>query len=257
MPIGTIIWFYYFSNEQQNTLLRRASALTRQNIYMTLNNKLGPYLGFWIFCMLPFLLHAQSPTRSENDYSELYKKSPSGLFSLGMRTTISTFSDNSWSNTGLGAGGAFRLQFAKFLNTEWFFDYLSSDIQQVANRNDYHIGWSVMFYPLAGNADFSKVMKPYILAGHCFDYTYVSENADPSNYAKRWSGAMQAGLGTHINLTPRFDISILGQYMIHLGNDIHADIHNGEVHIEKQKGASLEGHLLFTIGVYYKIVDLW
>jgi hypothetical protein len=224
---------------------------------MKLNNKTFTYLGFWLLCFAPFFAQAQELTHSENNYAGIYKKTPSGLFSLGMRTTISTFGDNSWRNTGLGAGGAFRLQFSKFLNTEWFFDYLSADVQQVANRNDYHIGWSVMFYPLAGTETFKTRLKPFILAGHCFDYTYVSENAMPSNFAKRWSGAMQAGLGTHIELTNRLDISILGQYMIHLGNDIHTEIENGEVHIEKQKGASLEGHLLFTIGVYYKIVDLW
>lgn len=188
---------------------------------------------------------------------ELPGNRPSGLFSLGMRNTISTFGHNDWSNTGLGAGGAFRLQFSKYINSEWFFDFLHSDVQKRAGRDDYHIGWSVMFYPLAGNDDFSKLMKPFILAGHCFDYTRVSENAYPQNMAERWSGAVQAGIGTHFNLSPRFDISILGQYMIHLGSDIDAHLHGNTVHIEEHKGGALEGHLLFTVGVYYKLFDCW
>jgi hypothetical protein len=186
-----------------------------------------------------------------------YKNNPSGLFSFGMRSTLSTFGHNEWSNTGLGAGGALRLQFSRYINTEWFFDYLHTGIQKRAGRDDYHIGWSVMFYPLAGNDDFTKLVKPFILAGHCFDFTRVSENANPANKVQRWSGAIQAGLGAHFNLTPRFDISILGQYMIHLGSDVHAHVFANNVLIEKHKAASLEGHLLFTLGVYYKIADCW
>jgi hypothetical protein len=188
---------------------------------------------------------------------QLTGNKPSGLFSFGMRSTISTFGHNDWSNTGLGAGGAFRLQFSKYINTEWFFDFLHSDVQKRAGRDDYHIGWSVMFYPLAGNDDFSKMMKPFILAGHCFDYTRVSDNANPQNMAERWSGAIQAGIGTHFNLTPRFDVSVLGQYMIHLGSDVDAHLHGNSVHIEEHKGGALEGHLLFTVGVYYKLFDCW
>ena len=52
--------------------------------------------------------------------------------------------------------------------------------------------------------------------------------------------------------------------MIHLGNDIHTEIyeHNGhkEIHIEQHdanESLSLEGHLLFTISLNYKIADLW
>jgi len=184
-------------------------------------------------------------------------KKPSGLFSFGIRNTLSTFGHNDWSNTGLGAGGAFRLQFSKYINSEWFFDFIQSDIQKRAGRDDYHIGWSVMYYPLAGNDDFSKILKPYLLAGHCFDYTRVTDNSNKLNSAERWSGALQAGIGTHFNLTPRFDVSILGQYMIHLGTDVDAHFHGNVLHIEEHKGGALEGHLLFTIGAYYKLYDCW
>ncbi len=205
------------------------------------------YLFFLLVSLSPLVLNAQ----------RINKENPSGLFSLGMRSTVSTFGHKDWSNTGLGAGAAFRLQFSKYINTEWFFDFINTGIDKKAYRDDYHIGWSVMFYPLAAKENFSKYIKPYILAGHCFDYTRVVENANPSNFKQRWSGAIQAGLGTHFNLTPRFDISILGQYMMHLGTDVHAHVYANNILIEQHKATSLEGHLLFTFGIYYKIVDCW
>ena len=73
----------------------------------------------------------------------------------------------------------------------------------------------------------------------------------------RWSSAVQGGVGTHINLTQRMDISIVSQYMIHLGTDIHVAQIENTVVFEEEKGASLEGHLLFHIGLNYKIGDLW
>ena len=210
------------------------------------------------FNIIVFLMFSVWMTLSaQTEKKAPYKNNPSGIFSFGMRSTASLFGNHDWSNFGIGAGGSFRLQFSKYINSEWFFDYLNSDIHRFANRSDYHIGWSVMFYPLAGNDDFSKVVKPFILAGHCFDYTRVSENANPANMKQRWSGAIQAGLGTHFNLTPRFDVSLLGQYMVHLGQDIHADVVNDVVTIEQHKSAALEGHILLTVGVYYKLFDCW
>ena len=61
----------------------------------------------------------------------------------------------------------------------------------------------------------------------------------------------------HFNLTERMDLTFVSQYMIHLGEDIHAEVEHGVVHYEKHKGAGLEGHLLFHLGINYKIADLW
>ena len=198
-----------------------------------------------VFLILSGMATAQSLT---------LKKDQGGLISLGGRTTISTFSHGEFSNTGLGLGGQFRLQFADQVNSDWFFDYIQSDVDDVAFRTDYHIGWSVIFYP---TRKFEVPVRPYILAGHCFDYTRVVDNSNRNNYMERWSSAVQGGAGVHFNLSTRLDLSIVGQYMVHLGTDVHADIHDGEVHFHEEKGASLEGHLLFHVGVNYKIADLW
>jgi len=181
------------------------------------------------------------------------KNNDAGLISLGGRTTISLFNDTQSNSSGSGLGGQFRIQFADRINSDWFFDYLTSDIENLANRTDYHIGWSVLVYPVPK----MKIMKPYIIAGHCFDYSYLAENINPSNKIERWSSAVQGGLGTHFNLSPRLDCSLTGQYMIHLGNHIHSEISGNTVIFTSEKGASLEGHLLITLSLNYKLIDLW
>ena len=177
----------------------------------------------------------------------------SGVFSLGGRTTISLFNDVATSSFGTGLGGQFRLQFAERINSDWFFDYLTSDIGNLVSRTDYHIGWSVMVYPIK---EF-WLLKPYIIAGHCFDYTNMVENNNKSNYSERWSSAVQGGIGTHILLTERLDCSITGQYMMHLGNQLHPEFSGNQVFFHAEKGASLEGHLLTTLSINYKIGKLW
>jgi hypothetical protein len=184
------------------------------------------------------------------------RKGEGGLFSLGVRSTLSGFigSNVLSSGTGFGLGGQFRIQPAKMVNTDWFFDYITENAGDLANRTDYHIGWSVLYYPILKPAAFAR---PYILAGHCFDYTKLEENANRTNYLERWSSAVQGGIGVHLNLSERLDLSLLGQYMIHLGTDIHEEYENGQVIFHEEKGGTLEGHLLFNASINYKIADLW
>lgn len=183
------------------------------------------------------------------------KNDQGGIVSLGVRTTISTFNGHSNESTGLGVGGQFRIQFADRVNSDWFFDYLQSSIGDYANRTDYHIGWSVLYY-LTNKP--TPLVKPYLLAGHCFDYTRIVSNLNQNDFDERWSSAVQGGAGVHFRLSERLDLSLVGQYMIHLGNEVHADLHDdGSLHFHREKGASLEGHMLFNVGIHYKIADLW
>ena len=198
-----------------------------------------------IFCLFAFSVFAQ-PLKIKNNNG--------GLFSLGVRTTISTFNHGEFGNTGMGTGGQYRLQFAERINTDWFFDYITGSIGDFAHRTDYHIGWSVIFYPTKRS---DVRIRPYVLAGHCFDYTRIVDNSNRDNFVERWSSAVQGGAGMHINLTPRMDLSIVSQYMIHMGTHVDAHEHHGEVEFHSEKGASLEGHLLFHFGINYKIADLW
>jgi len=217
-----------------------------------------------IFLFLMSFLALQVKAQEQRTFN------PAGMLSLGGRTTVSLFNDHKNEMTGTGVGGQFRLRFSDAVNTDWFFDYITSDILNYAHRTDYHIGWSVLFYPINHLAyfhqpkDFKPKFRPYILAGHCFDYSKIEAKdgispLDGALYAERWSSAVQAGIGTHLELTPRFDISLTGQYMIHLGNHIETDFDftSGTLSFHEHKGASLAGHLLVTLSFNYKIARLW
>jgi hypothetical protein len=187
-----------------------------------------------------------------------------GQFSLGVRSTASLFSDEG-NSFGSGAGGQFRIRFYDFLNSEWFADYLMSNYGTIGTRTDYHIGWSVMFYAPT-KKQFKKYRpKPYLLVGHCFDYTRVQGN-DPfyqiGYSASRWSSAIQGGIGMHIPFSERVDLSFSGQYMLHLGKDILTEERtaaNGDkfLHAELDSDAGLDGHLLLTCSLNIRIADLW
>jgi len=183
------------------------------------------------------------------------RKNQSGMFSLGVRTTLSTFNSGDIGNNGFGVGGQYRLQIADHINSEWFADYISSNVGDFAKRTDYHIGVSIMSYFTRKP---SPLIKPYLVAGYCFDWTELTAINDRTNNASKSSSAVQAGAGFHLNLSPRLDLSFVSQYMIHLGGDIYAYRQtDGTVGLEKEEGAGLEGHLLFHIGINYKIADLW
>ena len=179
-----------------------------------------------------------------------------GMVSIGGRSSISLFNGTADNSAGTGAGGQLRIRIADRVNTDWFYDYFRGSIGDYAHRQDQHIGWSVLFY-LREPGDAKQFIQPYVLAGHCFDYTKQQANNDPGNFAERWSSAAQAGLGTHFNLTDRTDLSLVGQYMIHLGTDVHAEHEDGEVVFHKEPGSSLEGHLLFHVSFNYKLFQAW
>ncbi len=189
---------------------------------------------------------------AQQDVKDDFKSA--GTFSLGTRNTFSLFNDDD--ATGKGIGGQFRLQFSDRINSEWFFDYITSKNKTFTTRNDYHFGWSLMYYP-GRTIDFSKLLQPYFIAGHCFDNSKVSEQNNSSNFADRWSMAAQAGLGTHINITPRFDCTLSAQYMLHFGKDIETTIDKDVVTIEQKKISTPDGHLLVSISFNYKLFHLW
>jgi hypothetical protein len=180
--------------------------------------------------------------------------SKSGWFSLGGRNTLSTFTHD---GTGLGTGGQFRIQLSQDVNTEWFADYIMIGMPDGVRSTYYHIGWSVLFYPY-GELRYPRLIQPYILAGHCFDYNEKTVINTPSISASRWGSAVQAGIGTHVNLSEKFDLSVCSQYMVHLTNELNVEKDAmGNISIQKDQHNSAEGHLLITISINYKIFRLW
>jgi hypothetical protein len=192
-----------------------------------------------------------------------FANKPGGQLTLGIRSATSLFSDES--GVGTGFGGQFRLRFFHLLNSEWFADYITSDLHNgLGNRTDYHIGWSVMFYPsFAYHQNERLKLQPYFLAGHCFDYTRCESNVlfEP-NVASRWSSAVQAGLGCHLPLHDRLDLSFSGQYMMHLGTEINAVVRKNAggleyLYFDESQESGLEGHLLLTVSLNVRVADLW
>lgn len=177
-----------------------------------------------------------------------------GLFSVGVRSSMSIFEHNNLGVNSFGFGGQFRLQLANRINTEWFADFSSGNIDQLANRNDYHIGWSVMYY---FTDKLAPPAKPFILAGHCFDRTVLTDNSDRTNSIVKNSSAIQAGAGVHFNLTERMDLTFTANYMFHLGKDVHGHVEDDKIMLHYSEGTGIEGHLLLNLSFNYKIADLW
>jgi len=186
------------------------------------------------------------------------KDTTAGQFSLGMRSTISTFTDAQ--SVGLGAGGQFRIRVSKHLNTDWYSDYINTNIQSLGFRRDAHIGWSVVFY-LNQDPLVKGTVTPYIVAGQCFDYTKVYSDYTNTSM-ERWSAAAaQGGFGMTYNITKYLDFSAVAQYMLHLGTNVISQVEQTEqgqqyLSITNPGGASLNGHLLITFSVNYMLGKL-
>lgn len=176
--------------------------------------------------------------------------SKSGWVSFGMRSTLSLFDDD---GVGIGSGGQYRVQLSNRVNTDWYADYISINIADKVRSEFIHIGWSVLYYPMPT----PRLLQPYILAGHCFDYNKKTAMQTPSITKGRFGSAAQMGIGTHFNLSEKFDISLTCQYMIHLTKHIDANIDGNTVELVTEKGSALEGHLLSTISINYKLFRLW
>ena len=83
------------------------------------------------------------------------------------------------------------------------------------------------------------------------------EQGNRSNYADRWTMATQAGIGTHFNITNRFDCSLSAQYMLHFGKEIETSGQKGNLIIEKQNHSAPDGHLLVSLSFNYKLFHLF
>ncbi|MFB6307183.1 MAG: hypothetical protein ABEH43_09400 [Flavobacteriales bacterium] len=189
-------------------------------------------------------------------YAYSQDSTDAGMISLGGRNTFSFFGGENINTVGTGMGGQFRLRLSDRVNTEWYADILSSKGEGRLYRRDYHIGWSVFYYPFNYKSTPSKLLRPFLEGGHCFDHTEMkisNENRD----IQRLSSAVQLGFGTHFDITERADLTVKSQYMMHLGTNVHAHKEERNIELEKHEGGALEGHLLVTISFNYQIFHLW
>jgi len=205
----------------------------------------------YLLLFLTLLFFTECRAQSSDSVSASIKNS--GYFSLGGRSTFSAFGDE---GNGLGSGGQFRIQLSSRINTEWFADYITINVNNKVRSEYYHIGWSVMYY-LLPDKKHPRLIQPYIVAGHCFDYNKMTEMANPLNTKNRLGSAVQAGIAMHFNLSSKFDISLTCQYMIHFTENLSAKTDSDPIEIKKENESALQGHLLTTISLNYKIFRLW
>ncbi len=209
---------------------------------------------YLFFCLLFSLNHSHAKNSSQGKDSIPVIKNQSGWFSLGVRTTLNVFSDDGF---GIGAGGQFRVQLSNRVNTDWFADYISVNEDHIARSEFVHIGWSVLFYPVKKWQYPKYKVQPFLLAGHCFDYNKKTILSDPGISKHRWGAAVQIGAGTHFHLSERFDLTLMMQYMLHLTKELEVEKKDAAYEIVTGKGPALEGHLLCTVSLNYKIAKLW
>jgi hypothetical protein len=182
-----------------------------------------------------------------------------GRLMIGYRSTISAFSDAGFA--GFGSGAQFRLQFGPKLNSEWYYDHISTNLGGLGRRTDEHIGWSVMYYAFGQHTEKGK-FTPYMEAGNCFDYTAVRTSYKNGTLASRGSAAVHLGLGTHYNLSEKVDITLKAQYMIHIGTNVDEKIVTDDISHQRylvitSGETGLNGHLLITCSVNILLADLW
>ena len=210
--------------------------------------------AFLIVGTLFFIANVQAQEKSNELLNSV------GSLSMGTRNTISMFSAEGKTYWGMSVGGQLRMRIHDKLNSDWFGDYVTTNVGNLAARTDFHGGVSMMPYTFGT----PRIMKAtfYPLAGFCIDYTRFNvtsgiTQADEPRMLERYSFAIQLGGGMQIPLSQKFDFTTTAHYMLHSGSDVHMHINNQNVLLSLHKGFQLEGHFLFSFSVNYKLFNIW
>ena len=215
-----------------------------------------PVVFLIISLLLQVKLQAQDTTKTISKTKGTFTDNFGGVVSVGARSDMNIFAAAPKS-PGIGTGGSFRIQLLERLNTEWFADYITTNLYNKAHRIDGHIGWNVMFYVLNPKG-FTRKFTPFLAAGQCFDYTSVAMNGENQQQLQKWTAAVQMELGCHYNITPRFDVSLSTLYDLHLGRDLEVlQNPDGTVYLSNARAAGWEGHVMIILSCHYKIFRLW
>ena len=202
--------------------------------------------------LLVFLIGSCFPFNSNAQKALRLRHNESGLFSLGLRTGIVLTNNDGW-NTGLGWGAQARIQANKHINTEWYFEFFNGGYTDYAVRTDGHIGTLVLLYPQRR----PQRVNPFLEIGPNASYIKLRDRQDKENFTSRWSMAAQAGMGMHINITRRSDITISTSYMLDFGNKMSLIINDSQAVFIPKSGSGLDGQFLFNISMNFKMADLW
>ncbi len=204
---------------------------------------IGKYL-LLLLLTLPYLLMAQKPMK--------VKYTKAGIFSLGMRLPFGFASSPGVLNVAQGLGIESRIQLGKHYNSEYYGDYLLSKFGDSAVRSTGHIGASFLLYP----QDKLRRVQPFVFVGPDANFEKIRQQTNAANAASRWNFAAHAGLGMHLNVSWRSDITLSSAYMLHFGKKIDIQSLEDES-VFLTQGNGIDGHLLLTISMNFKIVGLW
>lgn len=198
----------------------------------------------FLLLIIPFFVTAQKPLR--------IKYTTGGIFSLGVRVPFSFEDSPDGVNVGQGLGLQSRIQLGKHYNTEFYGEYLKGRYGDSAIRSNAHIGASFMLY----TQNKLRRVQPFFFAGPDADFEKLHETIDAGNAASRWNLAAHAGMGMHINVSWRSDITISTAYMLRFGPKIES-VTNGDQQVFLANGSGTDGQLMLTISMNFKMLDLW
>ena len=234
--------------------------LTIKNVFEIKPNKFSSMIStskitliILVFTVIPSLLQAQTIKDSEIDNT--------GYLSMGARNSFGIFTTNGKYFVGTGAGGQFALQIAKNFNSQWFSDWIVSNIDNKAQRSDFHSGFSMMPEVISLRTGKTQIAI-FPIGGFCIDYTKFSITTG-NNYTfgpatvERYSFAAQVGAGLTIPISNKFDFTFDVHYMTHIGTDVDIKMDDIGVILVKDTGTNLEGHLFFAISMDYKLFRIW
>ncbi len=195
-------------------------------------------------CLIPDGCEAQKPLRLRHDES--------GIFALGIRTGMAISNNDGWYFSP-GWGAQTRIQASRHFNTEWYLEFFHGAYTDYAVRTDGHIGGLLMWYPQHRPQN----VAPFLCLGPNADYIKLRDRLNKENFTSRWSLGAQAGIGMHITLTRRSDITISTQYMTHFGQSMALAVNESTVVTIPKSGSGLDGHILLNVSMNYKMADLW
>ena len=189
---------------------------------------------------------------------------PTGYLSMGARNCFSSFFSNKKAFVGTGAGGEFGLRIAKDFNSHWFADWIVSNVGNLAQRYDFHSGFSMMPEVLSASIG-PKRLAMFPLAGICIDYTKFQITTGKNvtsgpNWLERYSFAVQAGCGVTLPVSNRLDVSLEAHYMLHIGTCLGINLNGTEVQLlimQPNQSLCLEGHYVLALSMDFKLFKLW
>lgn len=187
---------------------------------------------------------------------EIYSRE-NGILTFGTRSSVTLSPQGD--NVGTGFGGVMRLKFSRRINSEWFADYITSNIAGLARKTDNQLGGAVLFYPFNSFVEQGRKI-PFLVLGQALVNSRITKNGLNGETASQWYPLANAGIGGHWYFTNKFDFSLSCQYMQPLGRGIEASEFSGsqgEREITINENVRTPGYFFLNLSFNATIADLW